>query len=162
MEAVKKTQNGASYSSHRAYEDVEEVRDSKPRVESWPEPPTPTKSAATFPQEKSPPPSRAPPRVLPRPVIERRTSEDMFVWRSGWRVLVGSLMLMPVALTGTTVREAETLFAKFKMSKQFLIRYENRFWYFLGFQVVRFVAKLPLGLSNVRFIFWTTASCRRE
>eukprot|EP00112_Aurelia_sp_Birch-Aquarium-sp1_P009715 Seg2113.5 transcript_id=Seg2113.5/GoldUCD/mRNA.D3Y31 product="hypothetical protein" protein_id=Seg2113.5/GoldUCD/D3Y31 len=79
MEAVKKTQNGASYSSHRAYEDVEEVRDSKPRVESWPEPPTPTKSAATFPQEKSPPPSRAPPRVLPRPVIERRTSEDMFV-----------------------------------------------------------------------------------
>eukprot|EP00112_Aurelia_sp_Birch-Aquarium-sp1_P005149 Seg1584.3 transcript_id=Seg1584.3/GoldUCD/mRNA.D3Y31 product="hypothetical protein" protein_id=Seg1584.3/GoldUCD/D3Y31 len=79
MEAVKKTQNGASYSSHRAYEDVEEVRDSKPRVESWPEPPTSTKSAATFPQEKSPPPSRAPPRVLPRPVIERRTSEDMFV-----------------------------------------------------------------------------------
>ena len=79
MEAVNKTKNGISYSSHEAYEDVEEARNGKPRVESWPEPPTPTKSTATFPQEKSTPPSRAPPRVLPRPVIERRTSEDMFV-----------------------------------------------------------------------------------
>ncbi|XP_065054854.1 uncharacterized protein LOC135683516 [Rhopilema esculentum] len=84
MEAVKKAKSDRSFSSHQAYETVpdREIKLKRQQMDSWPEPPTPTKTTAEKRDNissRTPPPSRTPPRVLPKPPMQKAVSEDMFV-----------------------------------------------------------------------------------
>ena len=84
MEAINKSTNGLSYSTEQPYDRVETSSEDRPN-ETWPEPPTPQKpQLPPLPLEKVGPPSRVPPRVMPKPRAEHTirspaSKEDMFV-----------------------------------------------------------------------------------
>ena len=77
MEAINKQKSDRSYSTHQAYEKVDDVNQTDQQRESWPEPPSQTKAVRA--EERSSPPDRVPPRVLPKPPMQKTISENMFV-----------------------------------------------------------------------------------